>query len=86
MPQLGTGTGLWPISAALQWPETNIVGADIVPVQIDLDSLVAAEVRARTSSAGTAAGAGMWASVASRIKFEQYNLCVAERAARGDRT
>ncbi|WOO84474.1 uncharacterized protein LOC62_06G007993 [Vanrija pseudolonga] len=71
---LGTGTGLWPISAALQWPETNIVGADIVPVQIDLDSLVAAEVRARTSSAGTAAGAGMWASVASRIKFEQYNF------------
>ncbi|KAL1406898.1 hypothetical protein Q8F55_006310 [Vanrija albida] len=65
---LGTGTGLWPISAALQWPETHIVGADIVPVQIDLDALVAAEVRARTSSAG------MWASVASRIKFEQYNF------------
>jgi hypothetical protein len=39
-----------------------------------LNALVAAEERARTTSAGVAPGEGIWSSVAKRIEFQQYNL------------
>ncbi|BEI81159.1 hypothetical protein CcaverHIS002_0203190 [Cutaneotrichosporon cavernicola] len=71
---LGTGTGLWPISAALQWRSARIIGADIVPCQIDVQALAAAETRARTSVSGEADGLGVWASVAARVSFQQFNF------------
>lgn len=66
--------GLWPISAALQWRSARIIGADVVPCQVDVHALAAAESRARTSVSGEADGVGLWASVAARVEFRQFNL------------
>lgn len=63
--QLGTGSGLWPISQALEWPTTRFVAADIVPCHIDLQTLAAATA---------CIDDGTWESVADRIDFQQYNL------------
>ncbi|GMK57011.1 hypothetical protein CspeluHIS016_0308510 [Cutaneotrichosporon spelunceum] len=71
---LGTGTGLWPISAALQWRRARIIGADLVPCQIDVQALAAAETRARTSMSSEAGGLGVWASVAARVSFQQFDF------------
>ncbi|KLT41717.1 hypothetical protein CC85DRAFT_328857 [Cutaneotrichosporon oleaginosum] len=71
---LGTGSGLWPVSAALQWRDAKIIGADLVPCHIDLQALAAAETRARSSVSGEADGLGVWASVASRVSFQQFNF------------
>lgn len=72
--QIGTGTGLWPISQALVWPETRFIGLDIVPCQVDLDALVRAERNARSTSAQTAHGEGAWASVQRRVHWERGSL------------
>ncbi|WVQ70042.1 uncharacterized protein L199_008266 [Kwoniella botswanensis] len=72
---IGTGAGHWPISMALRYPDTNFVGLDLVPCQIDLSLLAEAEKRARSTKAGTSAeGIGMWESVEKRVKWQRGNF------------
>ncbi|TYJ57213.1 hypothetical protein B9479_002128 [Cryptococcus floricola] len=72
--KIGTGVGLWPISQALVWPDSTIVGLDIVPCQTDLSLLAQAEKNARSTSDGSAAGEGMWESIQRRVKWEQVDF------------
>lgn len=74
MNQLGTGSGHWPVSMALQWPNATIVGLDAVPCQTNLLSLVELEKRARSTSDDVFQEEGRWASVARRVKWDQANL------------
>jgi SAM-dependent methyltransferase len=45
-----------------------------VPCHIDLQALAAAETRARSCVSGEADGLGVWASVAARVSFQQFNF------------
>ncbi|WVW83046.1 hypothetical protein I302_105063 [Kwoniella bestiolae CBS 10118] len=72
---IGTGVGHWPISMALQYPNTTFVGLDLVPCQIDLSLLAEAEKRARSTRSGTSAeGMGMWESVEKRVQWQRGNI------------
>lgn len=73
--QVGTGSGLWPISQAILWPQTRFVGLDIVPVQVDLSALAAAEQTARSTSSGPASsGEGLWTGIERRVTWDRANL------------
>jgi hypothetical protein len=37
--QIGTGMGLWPIAQSRVWPETEFIGLDRAPCQLDMDVL-----------------------------------------------
>ncbi|WVQ98770.1 hypothetical protein IAU59_005901 [Kwoniella sp. CBS 9459] len=71
---LGTGAGFWPISMALQWPQTTFIGMDLVPCQVDLSLLASAERTARSTSDGKAKGFGLWESVEQRITWQRGNF------------
>lgn len=74
--QIGTGLGLWPISQALLWRNTQFVGLDAVPCQLDLGALSRAENMARSTSEGAPKEEGLWEGVEKRITWDQANLSV----------
>ncbi|WVQ78309.1 hypothetical protein IAT38_000394 [Cryptococcus sp. DSM 104549] len=71
---IGTGSGFWPISQALEWPQASFVGLDLVPCQTDLSLLAEAERTARSTSQGVITGEGLWESVAKRITWQRANF------------
>ncbi|OCF41311.1 hypothetical protein I317_04882 [Kwoniella heveanensis CBS 569] len=71
---LGTGAGFWPVSMALQWPQSTFIGMDLVPCQVDLSLLASAERTARSTSDGQAKGLGVWESVEQRITWQRGNF------------
>nr|XP_018263819.1 uncharacterized protein I303_03692 [Kwoniella dejecticola CBS 10117]OBR85977.1 hypothetical protein I303_03692 [Kwoniella dejecticola CBS 10117] len=72
---IGTGAGYWPISMALEYPNTTFVGLDLVPCQTDLTVLADAERRARSTKAGQPPqGMGLWENLEKRVKWQRGNL------------
>ncbi|WWC90002.1 uncharacterized protein L201_004932 [Kwoniella dendrophila CBS 6074] len=69
---IGTGAGHWPISMALEYPNTAFVGLDSVPCQIDLSVLADAERRCRSSKNGERPpGMGMWENLERRTQWQR---------------
>nr|ODN88522.1 hypothetical protein L204_06377 [Cryptococcus depauperatus CBS 7855] len=71
---IGTGTGLWPISQAIAWPETTIIGIDQVLCQTNLSALVSAERSAHATPTQPTLARGVWENVERRVRWEKVDF------------
>lgn len=72
---VGTGSGLWPISQAIAWPNASIVGLDLVRCQVDLSRLATAERTARRSTTTESEqDQGLWESIEDRITWQRADF------------
>ncbi|GHJ87350.1 hypothetical protein NliqN6_3752 [Naganishia liquefaciens] len=68
---IGTGTGIWPITMAQRWRETTFVGLDISAIQTDLHALTKAQrmLAADKVPRATSAAETDWQDLADRVTW-----------------